>query len=89
MTDKDVEQADERSLGYGPWWAALGTFGAVGLIAFGGIAAAWVFLRLPGTPENLASGYYGAAKAVAIGLVVAGSALLSRRHNRAAGAGKR
>ncbi|MFH8569354.1 hypothetical protein [Streptomyces sp. NPDC017993] len=88
MTDKDVEQADERSYGPGPWWAEIGTLGAVALIAFGGLAAAWVFLRLPGTPENLAGGYYGAAKVVAIGLVVAGSALLGRGRNRAAGTAK-
>ncbi|WP_407555026.1 hypothetical protein QOM21_34515 [Streptomyces sp. Pv4-95] len=88
MTDKDIEHTDERGFGPGPWWAELGTLGAVALIAFGGLAGAWVFLRLPGTPENLATGYHGAAKVVAIGLVIAGSALLSRRHTRAAGAEK-
>ncbi|MCZ4123484.1 hypothetical protein [Streptomyces sp. H39-S7] len=79
MTDKDVEQTDERGFGPGPWWADLGTWGAVGLIAFGVLAAAWVFLRLPGTPENLATGYYQAAKVLAIGLVLAGGSLLGRR----------
>ncbi|MFD7441056.1 hypothetical protein [Streptomyces sp. NPDC059909] len=84
MTDKDVEQTDERGYDAGPWWAELGTLGAVALIVFGVLAAAWVFLRLPGTPENLATGYYGAAKVLAIGLVIAGSALLGRRRTRAA-----
>ncbi|MFI7358269.1 hypothetical protein ACIBTP_30645 [Streptomyces avidinii] len=83
MTDKDVEQTDERGHGPGPWWADLGTWGAVGLIAFGVLAAAWVFLRLPGTPENLATGYYQAAKVLAIGLVLAGSSLLGRRRTGA------
>ncbi|MFA7764433.1 hypothetical protein [Streptomyces sp. NRRL S-448] len=34
---------------------------------------------LPGTPENLATGYYQAAQVLAIGLVLTGSALLGRR----------
>ncbi|MEJ8632712.1 MULTISPECIES: hypothetical protein [Streptomyces] len=83
MTDTDAEQTDERSYGPGPWWADLGTWGAVGLIAFGILSAAWVFLRLPGTPENLATGYYQAAKVLAIGLVLAGSALVGRRRTGA------
>ncbi|WP_406003426.1 hypothetical protein [Streptomyces sp. NBC_00829] len=84
MTVKDVEQTDERGYDTGPWWAELGTLGAAALIIFGGLAAAWVFLRLPGAPENPATGYYQAAKVVAIGLVIAGSALLGRRRARVA-----
>ncbi|HCA88153.1 MAG TPA: hypothetical protein DEQ61_23425 [Streptomyces sp.] len=84
MTDKDVEQTDERGYGPEPWWADLGTWGAVALIVVGGLAAAWVFFRLPGTPEELAAGYYQAAKVVAIGLVIVGSTLLSRRRAQAA-----
>jgi hypothetical protein len=83
VTDKDVEQTDERGYDTGPWWAELGTLGAVAMIIVGGLAAAWVFLRLPGTPENLATGYYQAAKVVTIGLMIAGSALLGRRRARA------
>ncbi|MFF7205525.1 hypothetical protein [Streptomyces sp. NPDC008141] len=79
MTDKDVEPTEERGYGSGPWWADLGAWGAVGLVLFGVLSAGWVFLRLPGTPENLATGYYQAAKVLAIGLVLAGSALLGRR----------
>ncbi|MFF0065754.1 hypothetical protein ACFYRC_30245 [Streptomyces sp. NPDC005279] len=84
MTEKDAEHTGERGYDTGPWWAELGTLGAVALIIFGGLAAAWVFLRLPGAPENRATGYYQAAKVVAIGLVIAGSALLGRRRARAA-----
>ncbi|MER5542414.1 hypothetical protein ABT072_08130 [Streptomyces sp. NPDC002589] len=84
MADKDVEQTDERGYGPGPWWASLGTWGAVALIVFGGLAAVWVFFGLPGTPEEPASGYYQAARAIAIGLVVAGGTLLSRRRARTA-----
>ncbi|MFI9273444.1 hypothetical protein ACIGXM_22395 [Kitasatospora sp. NPDC052896] len=84
MTDRDVEQAEQRGHAPGPWWAELGTWGAVALIVFGGVAAVWVSFRLPGTPEELASGYYGAAKVVAIGLVTVGCTLLGRRRARAA-----
>ncbi|MEU6763937.1 hypothetical protein ABZ916_15610 [Streptomyces sp. NPDC046853] len=83
VTDQHAEPTDEPEYGPGPWWGDLGTWGAVGLIAFGGVAAAWVFLRLPGTPQNLAIGYYHAAKIIAIGLVIAGSALLGRRRTGA------
>ncbi|WEB44718.1 hypothetical protein MOV08_39170 [Streptomyces yunnanensis] len=84
MADKDVEQTDERGHLFGPWWADLGTWGAVALIAFGGLAAAWVHFRLPGTPEEPAAGYHGAAKVIAIGLVTVGCTLLGRRRIRAA-----
>ncbi|MFI1367508.1 hypothetical protein [Streptomyces griseochromogenes] len=84
MPDKDVEQTDERGHIPGPWWADRGTWGAVTLIVFGGLAAAWVFFRLPGTPEEPASGYYGASKVIAIGLVTVGCTLLGRRRTRGA-----
>ncbi|WP_031477072.1 hypothetical protein [Streptomyces bicolor] len=84
MTGKDAEQTDERGHGSGPWWAELGTWGAVGLIAFGCLVAAWGFFRLPGAPEEMAGGYHAAAKVVAVGLVVAGSSLLGRRGDRVA-----
>ncbi|MFE0464981.1 hypothetical protein ACFW1A_37580 [Kitasatospora sp. NPDC058965] len=84
MADKDVEQTDQQGHAPGAWWADLGTWGAVATIVLGGVAAAWVTFRLPGTPENLASGYYGAAKVVAIGLVAVGGTLLSRRRARTA-----
>jgi hypothetical protein len=85
VTDKDVEQADQRDHAPGaPWWADLGTWGAVALIAFGGLAAAWLFFRLPGAPEEPVAGYAQAAKVVAIGLVIAGSTLLGRRRTPAA-----
>ncbi|MGV9245425.1 hypothetical protein [Streptomyces sp. NPDC003710] len=84
MADKDVEQTGERGYVPGPWWADLGTWGAVALIVFGGLAAAWVFFRLPGTPEEPAAGYYSAARVIAIGLVAVGCTLLGRRRARAA-----
>ncbi|PWI12395.1 hypothetical protein DIZ27_02175 [Streptomyces sp. NWU339] len=84
MTSKEVEHDDERGHDLGPWWADIGTWGAVALIVIGGLAAAWVFFRLPGTPEEPATGYYQAAKIVAIGLVIVGSALLGRRSARTA-----
>ncbi|WP_432055944.1 hypothetical protein [Streptomyces sp. bgisy022] len=65
-----------------PWWADLGTWGAVALIVLGGVAAVWMFFGLPGTPETPAAGYHQVAKVVAIGLVVAGTGLLGRRRER-------
>lgn len=84
MADRDVEQTEEQDGSHGAWWAELGTWGAVALIVFGGLAAAWVSFRLPGTPEELASGYYQAARVVAIGLVTVGFTVLGRRRARAA-----
>ncbi|MCF3133837.1 hypothetical protein [Streptomyces olivochromogenes] len=84
MADQDVEQTDERGYSPKPWWADLGTWGAVAVIAFGGLAAVWAYFRLPGTPDESASGYYGAAKLIAIGLVTVGCTLLGRRRARAA-----
>ncbi|MFD7030261.1 hypothetical protein ACFWAR_19690 [Streptomyces sp. NPDC059917] len=82
MADEDVEQTEPRGHAPGVWWAELSTWGAVATIIFGGAAAVWVSFRLPGTPQNLASGYYGAAKVVAIGLVTVGCTLLGRRRAR-------
>ncbi|GAA1993161.1 hypothetical protein [Kitasatospora viridis] len=84
MVDSDVERTEERGQAAGPWWAELGTWGAVALIVLGGVAAVWVSFRLPGTPEELASGYYQAARVVAIGVVTVGVTLLGRRRARAA-----
>ncbi|MER6283442.1 hypothetical protein [Streptomyces sviceus] len=86
MSDADVERTDGRGDGPGPWWADLGTWGAVALIAFGALAAAWVHFRLPGTSEEVAPGYYQAARVITIGLVIAGGTLLGRRRDRAAAA---
>ncbi|MFF4846079.1 hypothetical protein [Streptomyces collinus] len=88
MDDKAAERADEPNYGAGPWGADLGTWGAVALIAFGAIATAWVFLRLPGTPQEPALGYHGAAKLIAIGLVTVGCTLMSRRRGRPAASKK-
>ncbi|MET8586207.1 hypothetical protein ABZX39_35865 [Streptomyces collinus] len=82
MDDEAVERTDEPHHIAGPWWADLGTWGAVALIAFGGTATAWVFLRLPGTPQEPVFGYYGAAKLIAIGLVTVGCTLMGRRRGR-------
>ncbi|WP_030545173.1 hypothetical protein [Streptomyces albus] len=83
MSDKEAERTDERVHPVSPWWAGMGTWGAVALIVFGGVAAAWVFLRLPGTSEEVTQGYYQAARVVAVGSVIAGCALLGRRRARA------
>ncbi|WP_405576892.1 hypothetical protein [Streptomyces sp. NBC_01092] len=90
MSDKDVERNDERHDGPEPWWAGLGTRGAVTLIVLGVAAAAWAVLApalglgwLPLTPQNLTTGFYQAAKIVAIGVVLLVGAVLTRRSSRA------
>ncbi|MFE4214521.1 hypothetical protein [Streptomyces sp. NPDC056844] len=88
MTHKDVERTDERGYGPEPWWAGFGGWGAVVLIVVGVTGAAWVFLRLPGTPDELWTGYHQAAKVVAIGMVIAGTTLIGRRRARAEEAGQ-
>ncbi|MES4893252.1 hypothetical protein [Streptomyces sp. NPDC096012] len=82
MDEKTVERTDEPHHVARPWWADLGTWGAGALIVFGGIAAAWVFLGLPGTSQETASGYHGAAKLIAIGLVTVGCTLVGRLRGR-------
>ncbi|MGW4440615.1 hypothetical protein ACWELO_33645 [Streptomyces sp. NPDC004596] len=57
MDDRAVERTDEPRHVAGPWWADLGTWGAVALVVLGGVAAAWVFLDLPGAPQEPAFGY--------------------------------
>ncbi|MEU8705115.1 hypothetical protein [Streptomyces sp. NPDC048565] len=77
QADPDVEQADQREMGAGPWWVDLKAWGGVVLIAFGALAVVWLFFRLPGAPEGLGTGYYSAAKVIAIGLVIVGSSTLT------------
>lgn len=86
MADRDVDRTGGQGSAPGPWWAGLGTWGAAVLIAFGSLVAAWVFFRLPGTPQQLAPASYGVAKVIAIGLVAVEPALLSRRRNRSSSA---
>ncbi|OIK28429.1 hypothetical protein [Streptomyces malaysiense] len=85
MTDRGVEQSHDPGRGPVSWWADLGAWGAVALIVLGALAAVWVSFRLPGTPQEPAAGYYGAARVVAIGLVIVGSTLVSRRRARSRG----
>ncbi|WP_405988659.1 hypothetical protein [Streptomyces sp. NBC_00986] len=83
MIDSDDARSEDRPHPAAPWWWGLGPIGAVGLVVLGIAAALWSFLHLPGTAENQATDYYRASKVVAIGLVVAGTALLGRIRTRA------
>ncbi|MFG2228148.1 hypothetical protein [Streptomyces sp. NPDC048644] len=76
-------ERDDRPAGDGPWWAGIGPVGAVGLIVAGAAVGLWFFLRLPGTPDEPGTAFYGVAKILAIGLVLAGTALLGRLRARA------
>lgn len=83
MIDRDHKQSDDRPHPAAPWWWGLGPIGAVGLVVLGIAAVVWSFLHLPGTADNQATDYYQASRIVAIGLVVAGTALLGRIRSRA------
>ncbi|WP_405975931.1 hypothetical protein OG496_51400 [Streptomyces sp. NBC_00988] len=82
VIDRDQERSDDRPHPESPWWWGLGPIGAVGLVVLGIAAVVWSFLHLPGTAENQATDYYRASRIVAIGLVVAGTALLGRIRTR-------
>lgn len=62
-----------------PWWWGMGPIGAALLIVLGLAFGLWA--SLSSDPADLSSGY-GAVKAVAIGLVVFGSAALERVRSR-------
>ncbi|MDJ1138419.1 hypothetical protein [Streptomyces iconiensis] len=67
-----------------PWWYRLGPVGAVLVILFGAGLALWLFLGLPGSDQdNQPQLYLGAAKVIAIGLVVGGTSMLGRLRSRA------
>ncbi|OON81389.1 hypothetical protein [Streptomyces tsukubensis] len=78
MTTDSRKKATKEDHFDAPWWWGLGPIGAAVLVLIGIVGALWLFLRLPGTPEEPTTNYYGVAKVVAIGLVVGGGALLAR-----------
>lgn len=86
VTD-ETRQEEHRTAGAGePWWAGFGAVGGVALIVCG--AALGVSFVLFSDDWQSVDGLmelYSAARVVAIGLVVAGAALLSRRKRRAEG----
>ncbi|GLX48969.1 hypothetical protein Shyhy01_19190 [Streptomyces hygroscopicus subsp. hygroscopicus] len=69
-----------------PWWAGLGPLGGGILVVTGLSLLAWLFLGGHSADEEWGL-YYGAGKVVAIGAVIAGTALVSR--GRTGGAGDR
>ncbi|MEV2216072.1 hypothetical protein AB0H86_32415 [Streptomyces sp. NPDC050997] len=71
-------ETDTPPAGPGPWWAGLGPVAGGVLVACGGVLLLWLVLRGSGVEEHWAQ-YYGAAKVVAVGLVVAGTTLVARR----------
>ncbi|BDM67454.1 hypothetical protein HEK616_09410 [Streptomyces nigrescens] len=82
----EPHRPEDRTYDSGPWWAGLGPIGAMVLILGGVVWAVWSFLRLPGDAQGQALGYYRAGRVIAIGLVIAGTALLGRMRARASGA---
>ncbi|MCB5910840.1 hypothetical protein [Streptomyces pinistramenti] len=83
MTRDGSAERDDRPVGDGPWWVGVGPIGAVVLIVVGIVGEAWVVFRWPGLPDEPDTAYYGVSRVLAIGLVLAGTALLGRLRTRA------
>ncbi|MFJ8825330.1 hypothetical protein ACIREE_26565 [Streptomyces sp. NPDC102467] len=64
-----------------PWWGGLGLVGAVALVAIGAGLLLWLVWGGSDAADAW-SQYYGAAKVLAIGCVIAGATLLARRRER-------
>ncbi|MBO8192758.1 hypothetical protein ITI46_13930 [Streptomyces oryzae] len=78
MTSERPDQPSQQPTGYGPWWSELNAVGGIVLILLGIGTAVFLFLG-PWKPQEHLGVLHGAAKIVAIGLVVAGTALMARR----------
>ncbi|MER6851328.1 hypothetical protein AB0A81_37535 [Streptomyces flaveolus] len=72
---QDTDAADA------PWWAGFGPAGGVALLVSGLGLLLWLVLGT-GTAGSDWSRSYGAGKILAIGCVVAGTALLARRRGQ-------
>ncbi|MFJ9041834.1 hypothetical protein ACIRF8_35370 [Streptomyces sp. NPDC102406] len=64
-----------------PWWAGLGPTGGVVLVAVGLALLLWLVWGGTSATDDWYQ-YYGAAKVIAIGCVIAGTTLLARRRER-------
>ncbi|WP_327294662.1 MULTISPECIES: hypothetical protein [unclassified Streptomyces] len=76
------QEAENPPVSDEPWWAGLGRTGGVLLVAAGIALLLWLLLtgKTAGDDWTL---YYRAGKILAIGCVVAGTGLLSRRRRDA------
>ncbi|WAP59637.1 hypothetical protein [Streptomyces sp. S465] len=85
MTADERHRTDDQHDGSSSWWWGMGPMGAVGLIVFGIAAAGWSALGMPGSAsdDDRTVDSYQAARVIAIGMVVAGTALLGRLRHRA------
>ncbi|WP_328332576.1 MULTISPECIES: hypothetical protein [unclassified Streptomyces] len=75
------QEAENPPISDEPWWAGLGRPGGVLLVAAGIALLLWLLLTGK-TADGDWSFYYGAGKVLAIGCVVAGTGLVSRRRRR-------
>ncbi|MCG5216724.1 hypothetical protein [Streptosporangium sp. KLBMP 9127] len=83
MSATENRPSDEQDPNHAaPWWTGTSVKGGIVLAVLGLAATAWLFLDLPGTPDNLTSSYAGAAKVVAMGLIVGGTLLVARHRAR-------
>ncbi|WP_326689121.1 MULTISPECIES: hypothetical protein [unclassified Streptomyces] len=65
-----------------PWWADLGAVGGLVIAVLGVVAVVVLLLGVPGLPQGSWTSYYQWAKVVAVGAVVAGTTMFSRRRNK-------
>ncbi|WP_030380126.1 MULTISPECIES: hypothetical protein [unclassified Streptomyces] len=78
----DERERDEVHHPQAPWWWGTGPVGAAVLVAVGVGWLLWLYVWPSGGSDNPAAGY-GAGKAVCIGLVLLGGAVLERFRGRA------
>ncbi|WP_431984431.1 hypothetical protein [Streptomyces qinglanensis] len=78
MSDQHTDEPRPPAADPAPWWAGTGPIGGVVLILLGLGAAAALFVTGHAAPDAYLN-LYGAAKVVAVGLVVAGTGLLAKR----------
>ncbi|MEU3191762.1 hypothetical protein ABZ686_14235 [Streptomyces sp. NPDC006992] len=78
MSDRHTDEPRIPAAESAPWWGGTGPVGGIVLILLGVGAAAALFLTGHAAPDTYPN-LYGAAKVVAVGLVVAGTGLLAKR----------
>ncbi|MFE9391853.1 hypothetical protein [Streptomyces sp. NPDC006784] len=78
MSEQHTDRPSIPAADSAPWWAGTGPVGGIVLILLGVGVAAVLFRTGHAAPDAYLN-LYGAAKVVAVGLVVAGTGLLAER----------
>jgi hypothetical protein len=80
---RDGERGGDDWHPQAPWWWGIGPVGAGVLVLVGVGWLLWLYVWSSGAEDDAGAGY-GAGKAVCVGLVLLGGALLQRSRGRAA-----